>query len=123
MSRIDANIATQISPDAARPLQAVRDGNAQAAESKRRANASDEPKRANPTADEARSAAESLQKVVEAATGRQLDFSVNDRFNELVVRFTDRQSGETIKEIPSRDLMQLRERLDDLIGLFVDKQA
>jgi flagellar protein FlaG len=70
-----------------------------------------------------KSATETLKQVIEAATGRQLDFTLNDRFRELVVKISDRKSGEVVKEIPSKEFMKLRERLNDLIGLFVDEKA
>jgi flagellar protein FlaG len=61
--------------------------------------------------------------VIETATGRQLDFALNDRFKELVVEISDRQSGEVVKQIPSKEFMQLRERLNDLLGVFVDEKV
>jgi flagellar protein FlaG len=123
MSRIDANIATQVG-DASRPYQAVRESVAQANEAKRAEVEAAEPRPLNPAkADEVKAAAERLQQVIEVATGRQLDFMVNDRFKELVVVISDRKSGETIKEIPSKEPMHLRERLNDLIGLFVDESV
>ena len=64
------------------------------------------------TAEELRGSMQRLQKVIETATGRNLEFSLNDRFKELVVRISDRQSGEVLKEIPSKEFMQLRERLN-----------
>lgn len=123
MSRIDANIATQIA-DSTRPQQAARDSEVQAAEARRLEAASQEPRELAPaTAEELKSATEQLQQVIEAATGRQLDFLLNDRFKEVVVKISDRQSGEVLKEIPSKEFLKLRERLNDLIGLFVDEKA
>ena len=123
MARIDANVATQIG-DQSRPYQAVRDGQAQSAEARRQESSAAEPRTLTPaTADEVKAAAERLRQVIETATGRQLNFDVNDRFKELVVKISDRKSGEVLKEIPSKDLLKLRERLDDLIGMFIDEKA
>lgn len=122
MPRIDANVATQVA-DAARPQQAARESEVQAGEARRLEAADAEPRFKPASADEVKAAAERLQTVIETATGRQLDFAVNDRFKELIVRISDRKSGEVLKEMPSKEFMKLRERLDDLIGLFLDEKA
>jgi flagellar protein FlaG len=123
MARIDATIATQLA-DANRPPQTQRDALVQSQEARRQDTEKSEPtsaQSANP--DELRAATERLQRVIETATGRQLDFTLNDRFKELVVRISDRKSGEVIKEFPSKEFMKLRERLNDLIGMFIDEKA
>ena len=121
MSRIDANIATQVG-DASRPYQSVRDAALQTQEAARQETARPDPDTpVNP--DEVKAAAQQLQQVVKAATGRELDFALNDRFKELVVKISDRKSGEVVKEIPSKDMLKLRERLNDLIGMFINEKA
>lgn len=123
MARIDATIATQIA-DTARPQQSAQDAQDQTVEARRVEAASQEPASQTPAKpEEVRAAAERMQRVIESATGRQLDFAMNDRFKELVVRISDRKSGEVIKEIPSKEFMKLRERLNDLIGMFFNKTA
>jgi len=124
MVRIDANLAAQVA-DTTRPIQTTRDGENQAVEARRIEAAAAEPGLSAKvaSADELKAAAERLQSVIETATGRKLQFSVNDRFNEMIVRISDRNSGELLKEIPSQDFMKLRERLDDLLGLFVNEKA
>ena len=97
---------------------------AQATEARRSENAKGEPRAMSaPGVEEVKAAAARLQQVIEVATGRQLDFSVNDRFKELVVKISDRRSGEVLKEIPSKEVLRLRERINDMIGLFVDEKA
>lgn len=122
MSRIDANVATQLA-DTSRPPQTARESEAQAGEARRQEAAAAEPRGTPVAAHEVKAAAERLRTVIETATGRQLDFAVNDRFKELIVRISDRKSGEVLKEMPSKEFMKLRERLDDLIGLFLDEKA
>lgn len=123
MPRIDANVATQIG-DQSRPYQAIRDSQFQAAEARRSEQLSGEPRALTPaSAEELKAIAERLQQVIEVATGRQLDFALNDRFKEVIVRISDRKSGEVLKEIPPKELIKLRERLNDLIGMFIDERA
>ncbi len=124
MSRIDAVIATQVG-DVTRPHQSSRDAEAQTLEARRVASAKPETSMMadEPTAEELKGSMQQMQKVIETATGRDLEFALNDRFNEIVVQISDRKSGEVVKEIPSKEFLALRERLNDLIGLFVDEKA
>ncbi|HAT09323.1 MAG TPA: hypothetical protein DCS97_01720 [Planctomycetes bacterium] len=124
MARIDAAVATQVA-DVSRPFQSNRDSEAQTRQARSAENSASETALAatEPRADDVRAASQRMQKVIESATGRQLDFALNDRFKELVVTISDRKSGEVVKEIPSKEFMQLRERLNDLLGVFVDEKA
>jgi flagellar protein FlaG len=124
MARIDAAVATQVA-DVSRPFQSSRDSEAQARQARSTENSASETGlvAAEPRADEVRAAAQRMQKVIESATGRELDFALNDRFKELVVQISDRKSGEVVREIPSKEFMQLRERLNDLLGVFIDEKA
>lgn len=122
MARIDAAVATQVA-DTLRPNHAALDSEAQSVEARRQESAKSEPDSMGPaSADELKVAAQRMQTVIETATGRQLDFTLNERFKELVVRISDRKSGEVIKEFPSKEFMKLRERLSDLIGIFIDEK-
>ena len=122
MARIDAAIATQVA-ETQRPSHAALDSKAQAGEAQRQESAKAEPDAMGPaTADALKVAAQRMQTVIETATGRQLDFTLNERFKELIVRISDRKSGEVIKEFPSKEFMMLRERLSDLIGLFINEK-
>jgi flagellar protein FlaG len=124
MARIDAAVATQIG-DLTRPYQTARESDAQVAEARRVQVADPEAKGLikEPSPDDLDAAIKGMQQILETATGRQLNFALNDRFKELIVRISDRKSGEVIKEFPSKEFMQLRERLNDLIGLFIDEKA
>ena len=125
MARIDALIATQVG-DTTRPIQSNLEANEQANEARRKdeTGVGKDALSATPAKpEEVKAAAERMQHVIETATGRQLDFALNERFKELIVRVSDRKSGEVIKEVPSKEFMQLRERLNDLIGLFIDEKA
>ena len=124
MARIDAVVATQVG-DAWRPSQTLRDAEAQSGEARRTSttNAETPAFASEPSAEELRGSIQRMQKVIETATGRDLEFALNDRFKEIVVQISDRRSGEVVKEMPSKEFMQLRERLNDLIGLFVDEKT
>ena len=61
---------------------------------------------------------------------RQLNFSVDEGSNKQVVKVTDAESGKVIRQIPSEEVLQLSERLQDLqtevgtaVGLLFNKQV
>ena len=63
-----------------------------------------------------------IQKVVEAATGRALSFEVDEEEKDLIVT-VKADDGEVIRQIPSKEIVELRKRLEDLVGVFMDESA
>lgn len=64
------------------------------------------------------------------SSSRQLNFSIDDGSNKQVVKVTDSESGEIIRQIPSEEVLRLSERLQELqtdvgtaVGLLFSKQA
>jgi flagellar protein FlaG len=63
-------------------------------------------------------------------SNRQLNFSVDEGSNKLVVKVTDVESGEVIRQIPSEEVLKLSERLQELqtevgtaVGLLFNKHV
>jgi flagellar protein FlaG len=61
---------------------------------------------------------------------RQLNFSVDEGSNKLVVKVTDLESGEVIRQIPSEEVLKLSERLQEMqtevgtaVGLLFNKHV
>jgi flagellar protein FlaG len=61
---------------------------------------------------------------------RQLDFSIDEDSKKQVVKVTDTESGEVIRQIPSEEILQVSTRLRDLhtdvgsaVGVLFNKQA
>jgi flagellar protein FlaG len=64
------------------------------------------------------------------ASNRQLNFSVDESSERPVVKVTDTESGEVIRQIPSEEVLKLSERLRDLqsdlgntVGILFNKQV
>lgn len=57
--------------------------------------------------------------------GTSLGFSLHkDEATEIVVaRISNMESGELIRQIPSEEILQIRERLDELAGLIFDEEV
>ncbi|WP_082768981.1 flagellar protein FlaG [Paraglaciecola hydrolytica] len=63
-------------------------------------------------------------------TNRQLNFSIDEGTDKQVVKVTDAESGEIIRQIPSEEILRLSERLRELqsdlgatVGILFNKQV
>lgn len=57
------------------------------------------------------------------AMGSQLGFSINEETEDVVMEVRERESGDLIRQIPSEEVLALREKLNELVGLLFDKKA
>ncbi len=124
MPRIDANLATQLADlPQARPAQSNLDRDRAAQQIvQAKAEIGDSPPA---HADDLHTTARRVRQVVEAAAGKQIDYGlrIDDKTKDVVVRFTDQESGKVIKEIPSKEMRQLGDRIDAIVGMLFDQQA
>lgn len=77
----------------------------------------------NPEEDSTEAVSRQVQKINEhlAAQDHAIRFSVDTDSEEVIVKLVDRQSGETIKQIPAEEILKMRERFDDMAGLLINK--
>ena len=122
MSRIEATVATQVG-DASRPRQAVRDNQLQVEQARALKVQAEDPRNESIKPDDMRAVVQQLKQVIEAASGRSLDFYVDDEAKLSYVTVRDQKSGEVIRQIPSEEVRQLKARIDAMIGLLFDKRA
>jgi flagellar protein FlaG len=59
---------------------------------------------------------------VSLAFNRRLQFSVNTKIDQVVVKVVDQETDKVIKEIPPRELQIVHERIRDAIGLLFDEK-
>lgn len=52
---------------------------------------------------------------------RSIQFSVDERSKDIVVKIVDKSSGEVISQIPPEEVLKLRERLQKMTGLIIEK--
>jgi flagellar protein FlaG len=67
---------------------------------------------------------DAIQKLTQVglAFNRRLQFSVNDKSNEVVVKVIDEETDKVIKEIPARELQIVHERIKEALGLLIDER-
>lgn len=72
---------------------------------------------------------EYLRKAIERANkvifgeNRHFEFKLHEESNEVIVRLVDNETGEVLREIPSEKLIEMVERIWELVGIIVDKKA
>jgi len=66
--------------------------------------------------------AEDLQNNLKVLHDVNLQFSVHQASGQVVVAVTDRESGEIIREIPSREMLQLAAKLEEMMGMLFDQK-
>ena len=55
--------------------------------------------------------------------GTNLQFTMDKVAEDIVVKVTDKESGDLIRQIPSEDVVKLRKKLEELSGLLFDEKA
>ncbi|AFI06380.1 FlaG family protein [Helicobacter cetorum] len=55
--------------------------------------------------------------------GTDIDFSYNDEIKGLVVSVKDANGGKVLREIPSKEAVELMQRMRDVIGIIFDKKG
>lgn len=77
---------------------------------------------AQPTATTVQEAVDDINKVLHYLNER-LEFSVHEETNRIIVRVLDRETEEVLREIPPEQILDLVAKLQELVGLLVDKRA
>lgn len=52
----------------------------------------------------------------------ELQFSIHEKTKEISVKIIDMESREVIREIPSKEVLDMAAKMNELAGLFVDKK-
>jgi flagellar protein FlaG len=55
--------------------------------------------------------------------GTNLQFSIDNSSEDVVIKITAKDSGELIRQFPSEAILQLRNQLNDLVGTLFDGKA
>ena len=54
---------------------------------------------------------------------RELQFSIDDKSGETVIKVVDSKTDEVVRQIPSEEVVRLRQRLEDVAGLIFRDSA
>jgi len=73
--------------------------------------------------------AEDVEMAVEEANAfvqnmqRNLSFTVDEELGEPIISVTDMETDEVIRQIPSEELVVLRKKMDDVVGILFDTKV
>lgn len=83
---------------------------------------SDTPLQQQVTAAEFRRATEELQRSIHAVAP-ELDFSVDRESGRTIIKVTDPDTKEIIRQIPAEEALRLNKEIDRFLGLLVNRKA
>lgn len=72
--------------------------------------------------EETKKLAEQIQKYL-SEINVSLSFDVDDKTHDIVVKVINRETGKLIRQIPPEELLKLRQKLEELVGVLVHKQV
>lgn len=124
MARIDVQIAREIG-DQIRPQASSQDRSLQvAAAIQLEAKATGKGAAEAPAPQAITAAMAEVKKVLEASTGKRFAFhyEIDERLKTPVVQILDDQ-GEVIKQLPSKEVVDLALRISEFVGTLLDKKA
>lgn len=76
-----------------------------------------------PSQEQVQRAVESMKELVQAKAPNSLSFSIDDTTGKTIVRVSDAQTGEMIRQIPSEELLEIARSLDKLQGMLLEQKA
>lgn len=74
------------------------------------------------TAEEVKQAAEQINAFLKAS-GTHVQFELHKETNRMMLEVLDNQTGEVLRTIPSKELLDLSERIGEMVGVLLDKQG
>lgn len=80
-----------------------------------------EERKASP--EETAKAVREMQDRLDSIGNTRLNFTLHNEPDAVVVQITDRQSGELLKQFPAEEALDLRKKLEELVGLLFDEKA
>lgn len=76
-----------------------------------------------PSQEQVKRAVESMKQLAETAAPNSLQFSIDDDTGKTIVRVSDAQTGEIIRQIPSKELLEIARSLDKMQGMLLRQKA
>jgi flagellar protein FlaG len=81
------------------------------------------PQQQQPKPEQLLKAIESMKRMIETKAPNSLAFSVDASSGKTIVKITDRQTGEMIRQIPSEEMLEIARSLDKMQGMLLQQKA
>jgi len=64
-----------------------------------------------------------LKKDIEMIRNLGVQFSVDEETGDTVIKIVDKETKDIIREIPPEQVLKLREKLDEMVGMLFDQRV
>ncbi len=81
------------------------------------------PVQPQPDATQIKAAVEKIQKALADSLNANLNFSIDKDTGKTVIKVTDGQTGDLIRQIPSEEILALAKSIDKMQGLLLQGKA
>ncbi|MDP2823781.1 MAG: flagellar protein FlaG [Sulfuritalea sp.] len=81
------------------------------------------PRQPAPDRAQLEQAVKEIRQLVKPMVSNSLDFSIDDSTGKTIVRITDSETGEMIRQIPSEEMMDIARSVDRMQGLLLRQKA
>jgi flagellar protein FlaG len=116
-------LASSASVSAPQKIDAAEKINGQLSESKRQAAIKKEEQASNFDVKEAKQLAEEMNEIMDDLQ-TSLGFSIREDLNHQVIfEISDRKTKELIKQIPSEEMLAIKEKMEEFSGLLFDQKV
>ena len=76
-----------------------------------------------PSQEQIQQAVQDIKRAIQPAASNSLSFSIDQSTGKTLVKVTDAQTGDVIRQIPSEEVLDLARSIDKLQGLLVRQKA
>ncbi len=56
-------------------------------------------------------------------SNREMKFSIHEKTGEVSVKIINKSTNEVIMEVPSTELLDLKAKIDEMVGILIDKKV
>ncbi|MDD5433838.1 MAG: flagellar protein FlaG [Nitrospira sp.] len=56
-------------------------------------------------------------------SNRAMQFTIHEKTGEVLVKIINKATNDVIMEIPSHELLDLKAKIDEMVGLIIDRKA
>jgi flagellar protein FlaG len=82
-----------------------------------------QPAKEEPSREQLQNAVDRANKGIQQKALNELRFSVDESTGISIVRIVDQKTGETLRQIPSQEMLEIAKSIDEMKGLLVKQQA
>lgn len=56
-------------------------------------------------------------------SGTYAEYSIHDKFKEVMITIKDKKTGEVIREVPPKKILDMVAKMCEMVGILIDRKA